>query len=269
LDIEKRPVERVLATRGRQDQNQKEAQSMSKGEKLPAKAAQELLAGWRDEPYPPGAQYADLYANYDPAFGQESDESSQRLLDLCGPLAGVPLLDIGAGMGGLSLLAARRGARPLALDQEAEMLQKDALRAAGVPWSIQSIADFCRDWPAGSFGAACARQSANYFAKTLDWGLFAGLLSARGVFAFNTFEMAQDSPEFAARRWVGADGVERVDARQVRDGRVWHAQKAGDAVHYTAFDALSPEEFEALLSPLFECSRERVGASWYWRAAKK
>jgi SAM-dependent methyltransferase len=242
---------------------------VSKGEPVSEAAARAALEKWREEPYPSGAAYAALYANYDPAQGQDADASSRRLLGLCGPLRGKRLLDIGSGIGGLAILAAKDGAMALALEPQESMLDKAALAAAGVEWRSQRVEAFCREWTGPRFDAVCARQSVNYFARTLDWGALAALMPPGAVFAFNTFETPADAPEFGGRRWVGEDGRERLDVRRLKGGKIWHVQRAGDEEHCTAFDAIASEEFAAMLAPWFDAEPIREGASRYWRAKRR
>ena len=66
---------------------------------------------------------------YEEAFEPLTNVFAGRALDLLGPLAGLSLIDVGAGAGGAALEAARRGARVTAVDAALKMAARISARA--------------------------------------------------------------------------------------------------------------------------------------------
>ena len=66
---------------------------------------------------------------YEEAFEPLTNAFAGRALDLLGPLAGLSLIDVGAGAGGAALEAARRGARVTAVDAAPKMAARIGARA--------------------------------------------------------------------------------------------------------------------------------------------
>ena len=69
-------------------------------------------------------------APYERVFEPLTDAFAGPALDVLTPLAGLALLDVGAGAGGAALMAARRGARVTAVDASPAMAARIAARAA-------------------------------------------------------------------------------------------------------------------------------------------
>ncbi len=72
-------------------------------------------------------------ARYERVFEKLTDEFAAYALRALAPLAGMALLDLGAGAGGAALLAAQAGARVTAIDASPGMVARIAERAAGLP----------------------------------------------------------------------------------------------------------------------------------------
>ena len=102
------------------------------------------------------------------ARGRALDPMTELMLDLAGVTVSSQVLDLGAGTGDQTLLAARRigpGGTVLATDISAAMLAltEEAARAAGLPNVQTRVMDAQRlDLEAGSFDAALARFSLQF-----------------------------------------------------------------------------------------------------------
>src|SRR5918999_3791916 len=66
---------------------------------------------------------------YEAVFEPLSNAFAETALDLLAVRPGEQLIDIGAGRGGAALVAARRGARVLAIDASAQMVERVRERA--------------------------------------------------------------------------------------------------------------------------------------------
>jgi len=99
---------------------------------------------------------------YERVFEPLTDGFAEHALRLLGPLAGMELLDVGAGAGGAALMAARQGARVTAVDASPAMVDRITARALGAgPGSVTaavqngmalSLPDHSFDRALSSFG---------------------------------------------------------------------------------------------------------------------
>ena len=89
----------------------------------------------RDEEVAPPEAWDAIAAGYDQFVAPGEDSIAQAGLDLAGLQAGDRFLDVAAGPGGLSLPAARRGARVLATDWSPAMIERFSarVREEGLP----------------------------------------------------------------------------------------------------------------------------------------
>ncbi len=98
-------------------------------------------------------------AGYERVFEPLTGQFASHALRALAPLAGLDVLDLGAGAGGAALLAARAGARVTAIDASPGMVARIAERAAALPVtaSVQdgmalTLADASMDRALSCFG---------------------------------------------------------------------------------------------------------------------
>lgn len=88
-----------------------------------------MLLGPPLQPDQDAARWDAHLGAYERVFEPLTDKFAEHALQLLGPLAGMELLDVGAGAGGAALLAARQGARVTAVDASPGMVDRISARA--------------------------------------------------------------------------------------------------------------------------------------------
>lgn len=108
---------------------------------------------------------AGAWRRWDPVFDRWLGEATELMLDLAGVTDGTRMLDIAAGSGGQTIVAARRGAVALATDISSNILDEAAAaaRAAGLANVATRVMDGeALDVDPGSFDAAISRLGLMY-----------------------------------------------------------------------------------------------------------
>jgi SAM-dependent methyltransferase len=108
---------------------------------------------------------AGAWHSWDPVFDRWLGPATELMLDLAGVGAATRVIDIAAGSGGQSIAAARRGARVLATDISANILDEAerAARAAGISTIATRVVDGeDLDVDPGAFDAAISRLGLMY-----------------------------------------------------------------------------------------------------------
>ena len=89
-----------------------------------------MLIGAALQPDQQPARWNAHAAAYERVFEPLTDAFAARALGMLGPLGGLTLLDVAAGVGGAALLAARQGAHVTAVDASPAMVARIAARSA-------------------------------------------------------------------------------------------------------------------------------------------
>jgi SAM-dependent methyltransferase len=107
---------------------------------------------------------AGAWHRWDPVFDRWLGPATELMLDLAGVGAGTRVIDIAAGSGGQSVVAARRGATVLATDISRNILDEAeaAARAAGVSLATRAMDGESLDVEDGTFDAAICRLGLMY-----------------------------------------------------------------------------------------------------------
>lgn len=108
---------------------------------------------------------AGAWHRWDPVFDRWLGEATELMLDLAGVGAGSRVIDVAAGSGGQSIVAARRGATVLATDISSNILAEAeaAARDAGVSTIATHVVDGeSLDVAPGTFDAAISRLGLMY-----------------------------------------------------------------------------------------------------------
>ena len=108
---------------------------------------------------------AHAWHSWDPVFDRWLGPATELMLDLAGVGEGTRVIDIAAGSGGQSIVAARRGATVLATDISSNILEEaaQAARAAGISTIATHVVDGeSLDVDPGTFDAAISRLGLMY-----------------------------------------------------------------------------------------------------------
>lgn len=215
--------------------------------------------------YPEHATYHALYLRY--LQGRDAKE----LLELLEPLPLARFLDLCCGEGQLTHGALKAGVRhAYMVDAEPKMLPlQSRLRplAQMLPMTVESALRFFRAERRHFERVAC-RQAVNYWLDEKTAKGLHGIMTPKGIFAFNTFnekpaekprvlEYELEGHHFAEVSWLVGEWVHHV---QVRDGM---------PPHTTRFKWIPPERFRELLEPYFEVEEIRKGKSSLYRCIAK
>lgn len=215
--------------------------------------------------YPSYDVYRDLYRRY--YDGRDVGE----LLDLLQPLAGTLLLDLCGGEGRLTLEALDRGAeRVILVDREASMIAPEVSANPQVRARVETVIHALRMMRrrGATVNRIACRQAVTYWLDKTTASLLADVLSAQGVFAFNTFNQEPptkprvlqydlDDHSFTEVSWLVGDIVHHL---QVRDGM---------EPHHTSFRWLPRAELHLLLEPYFLVTENVRGKTSLYRCEKR
>ena len=214
--------------------------------------------------YPDAETYRNLYRRF------YEGRSTQDLIELAYPIRDSVVLDLCGGDGRLSLSILRHGAKSVVLvDQEKDMVGK---LDSHIALADSSVEEYLRIWEWGDrdthFDRVFCQQAVNYWLDEYYASIISKLLTAGGMFIFNTFhnkpsekptikEYEIDGNKFIEVSWLVGDVVRHV---QIREGM--HS-------HTTEFMWLSPEYLMDILGRYFDVGVKRDGHSSLYRCVKK
>jgi ubiquinone/menaquinone biosynthesis C-methylase UbiE len=208
--------------------------------------------------YPKIDEYQELYARYISANGRSVTE----LVDMAGDLDGKQVLDLCGGAGEIAVECARRGAKVLLVDREHDMVKKELMFLSGVSVRIAQVENLL--WLPeffASFDVVFCRQAVNYWMTDELAFDVSQVLKPGGQFIFNTFNtppptvpqvlkysMDEGKPDCSLK-----SGPVFVEIFYLVGNMVNHCQcREGLPMHLTQFRWITPEEFDAWLSPHFK-----------------
>lgn len=210
-------------------------------------------------PYPDHGTYASLYARY--LIGGRTEQ----LLDLAGDLKGKLVLDLCAGGGRLSRLAAARGAIVTAIDECPSMLQEIPEVVTKVNTVEAWLQSYCGS---EQYDTIFTQQAVNYWLTPELAFLVADSLKPQGAFIFNTFNQA---PGFTPKvKQYSINGIEFTELSWRSDGTtVEHVQiRQNEPPHTTRFKWIPPDAYKLWLSPFLNVREIIDGTSSIWICSK-
>jgi 2-polyprenyl-3-methyl-5-hydroxy-6-metoxy-1,4-benzoquinol methylase len=166
------------------------------------------------------------------------DVHSPALLEMCEPVAGLRVLDLGCGQGHFSRELARRGARVVAIDIAEEMLayarQHEAREPLGIEYRALNATEVDHHWPAGSFDLVTACMALHDIAQPGQVLKSAfEVLRGGGRLAFSIPHPCTDTP---FREWeqdqAGRKGALRIDRYFDSGPTVCHWRMARLSYHW-------------------------------------
>lgn len=215
--------------------------------------------------YPDHATYRALYLRYLQGRG------AHELLELLQPLTLVRFLDLCCGEGQLTRGAIEANVRhAFMVDAEPKMLpleERLAPLAQMFPFSVERALDYFRQERMHFERVAC-RQAVNYWLDERTARSLFGVMTPKGVFAFNTFN--EKPPEKPRVLEYELEGHHFTEVSWLVGEDVHHVQvRSGLPPHRTTFKWISPERFREILDPFFEVEEIRKGKSSLYRCIAK
>ncbi len=191
-------------------------------------------------------------------------------LGVLGEVAGRDILELGCGGAQWSIFLAKRGARPVGLDNSARQLEhaREALAAAGLDFPLIHAAAESIPLPDGSFDIVFADHGANRFADPYAWVPEAarllrpgGLLAFSGSTPFEVMCWNEDADRMEPALQLDYFGMRRI---QEKDGPVQFELPYGEWIRLFRANGFEIEGLREIQPPPGAESTYRTAEETEW-----
>lgn len=205
------------------------------------------------------------YERYKKLYARFLRGSPDQLLDLAGDISDCRVLDLCTGGGRLAEAAMKRGAYPVVVDEDLEMMADIDSRIRKMLFSVDTaLATIVNN----SFDAIFCQQAINYWFSPENIEAIHGILVPGGRFIFNTFNTCPETFPRANIYVIEEKGY--LELSWLVEKTVYHVQIVEDeSPDIQSFKWISPEEFRSTLSPFFEVAEIRKGRTNIYKCINK